>query len=94
MLHVARKNDDKSFYRRLNPISNADDVVANDAKYQLMCWVLMKRTVQQKDKSIETQEIEDIHYVIADIEIINIVKAELGDPSQKIVNIKKKRYAL
>ena len=81
--NVTRKNDDESFYRRLNSISSDDYVVANDAKYQLKCWVLMKRTVQQEDKSNETQEIEAMHYNIADIEIINIVKAELSDPYLK-----------
>lgn len=49
----------------------------------------MKRVVQQKDKSIESQEIEDIHYVIADIKIIYIMTAELGDPYYKIVNSNK-----
>ena len=44
----------------------------------------MKRYVQQKENSIETQEIEDIRYVVADIEIINILKQELDDPSHKI----------
>ena len=43
----------------------------------------MKRTVQQEDKSNETQENEAMHYNIADIEIINIVKAELSDPYLK-----------
>ena len=30
----------------------------------------MKRYVQQKNNSIETQEIKDIRYVVADTEII------------------------
>ena len=34
-------------------------------------------------------ETEDMHYVIADIEKINIVKAELSDPLLKIVNTNK-----
>ena len=54
MLHAAKKNDDDSFYQRLNSISGADNAVANDGKYHLQCLVLMKRTVQQKDKSLET----------------------------------------
>ena len=44
----------------------------------------MKRYVQQKENFIETQEIEDIRYVVADIEIVNILKQELDDPSHKI----------
>ena len=49
----------------------------------------MKGTVQQKDKSIETKEIEDIDQVIADIKITKTVKAEQGDLSHKIVNTNK-----
>ena len=45
----------------------------------------MKRYVQQKYNSIKTQEIEDIRYVVAGMEIINILKQELDDPSNKIV---------
>ena len=68
------------------PLCDTGDAVANDVKYHQKCWVLMKGTVQQKDKSFETKEIEDIHYVIADIKITKTVKAEQGDLSHKIVN--------
>ena len=85
MLSVATKHYNDRVLRRLNSIAASDDCVATDAKYHFKCWVLMKRYVQQKDNSIETQEIEDIRYVVADIEIINILKQELDDPSHKIV---------
>ena len=58
---------------------------ASDTRYHLKCWVLRKRNVQQKGKSIETQKIEDIRNVVADIEIINILKQD--NPSHKIVKI-------
>ena len=74
MLSVAKKHDNDSVLRRLNSIAASDDCVASDTKYHLKCWVLMKRYVQQKDNSIETQEIEDIHYVVADMKMINILK--------------------
>ena len=37
----------------------------------------MKRYVQQKDNSIETQEIENICYVVADIKTISILKQRI-----------------
>ena len=43
----------------------------------------MKSYEQQKYNYIETQEIEDIRYVVADKGIINILKQD--DPSHKIV---------
>ena len=81
MLPVAKKHDDDNVLRQINFIATSDDCVASDTKYHLKCWILKKRYVQQKDNSIETEEIEDIRYVVADIEIINILKQELDDPS-------------
>ena len=85
MLSVAKTHDDDSVFRRLNSIAASADCVASDTKYRLRCWVDMKRHAKQIDNSIETQEVEDSRYVIADIEIINIIKQELGDPSHKIL---------
>ena len=45
--------------------------------------------MQQEGKLTETLKIEDINYVIADIEITDIVKAELSDPLLKFVNTNK-----
>ena len=87
MLSVAKTHDDDSVFRRLNSIAASADCVASDTKYHLRCWVDMKRHAKQIDNSIETQEIEDSRYVTADIEIINIIKQELGDPSHKILTI-------
>ena len=69
VLSCAKKYDD-SVLRWTNSIDASNDFVASDTKYHLNCWVLMKRYVQQKDNSIETQEIKDIRYVVADTEII------------------------
>ena len=69
MLSVAKKYRD-SVLRRTNSIGASNDFVASDTKYHLNCWVLMKRYVQQKDNSIETQEIKDMPYVVADTEIM------------------------
>ena len=69
VLSFAKKYDD-SVLRWTNSIDASNDFVASDTKYHLNCWVLMKRYVQQKDNSIETQEIKDIRYVVADTEII------------------------
>ena len=85
MLSVATKHYNDRVLRRLNSIAASDDCVATDAKYHFKCWVLMKRYVQQKDNSIETQEIENICYVVADIKTISILKQESDDPSHKSV---------
>ena len=49
--------------------------------------MLDKRYIQQKYNSIETRQIADICYNVAGIEIFNILKQDLDDPSQKIVTI-------
>ena len=85
MLSVAKKHDNDSVLRRLNSIAASNHCVPSDAKYHLKYSVLMNRYVQQKDNFIETQEFDDIRHVVADIEIINILKQELDDPSHKIV---------
>ena len=85
MLPVAKKHDNDSVLRRLNSIAASNHCVPNDTKYYLKYSVLMNRYVQQIDNFIETREFEDIRYVVADIEIINILKQELDDPSHKIV---------
>lgn len=50
----------------------------------------MKIRVQQKDNSIELQNIDCTHCVCANIEIINILKQEFTDPPQ---NYQHKSYA-
>ena len=87
MLAVAKNYDDGAdFYGRLHIIPNAQDAVANDVKCHLRCWVDAKRKASAKDKSIQSQEIDNTNQVIADIEIINILKLELSDPSHQVIN--------
>ena len=42
MLSVAQKFSNKGFYKRLNSISAANDVTANDVMYHNTCWVMLK----------------------------------------------------
>ena len=42
MLSVAQKFSSKDFYKRLNSISAANDVTANDVMYHNTCWVMLK----------------------------------------------------
>ena len=43
MLVVSENLRDKSFFRRLNSIPNADDAVANYVVYHGTCWIKAKR---------------------------------------------------
>ena len=85
MHNVAEKHTYDSVLRRFNSIANADDGVALETKYHLRCWVVMKREVQQINKLVETQEIDDTHFVITDLEILNYLRKELEDPSHKVI---------
>ena len=48
MLSVFKKLEDKSFFRHLNSISDAEDVVANDVLYHYLCWNSAKRQAEPK----------------------------------------------
>ena len=87
MLRVAQKLTDQSLFIRLDSVPNAADAVANDVQYHLKCWVLAQRTTNQltPDKS-EIQEMDDVNKVLADIEIINIVKSTVCD-RKKVLNM-------
>ena len=43
MLKVSVKLQDKSFFRRLNSLTNAKDAVAKEVVYHNACWVKAKR---------------------------------------------------
>ena len=73
MLNDAQKMNDPGFLIRLNAVSNAADAVANDVQYHLKCWVNAQRSVAN-DSSDPIQEMNDIDSVLADIEIINVVR--------------------
>ena len=77
MYEVAKVLPNKEFFIRLSTIPQAEDAVANDVAYHLKCWVLAQREVQKElliPNETEIQELEDVNRVIADIEIIDIVR--------------------
>ena len=63
----------------MNTIPNSRDAAANDAKYHLKYWVNTQRKVlKTMPEKQEIQEIEDVSRVIADLEIIEIVRQNLN----------------
>ena len=86
VLHLAEKYDkERAFYRPMNNTTSANDAVANDVKYLLICWAAAKQCVAIIDKFINSlQEINAKPNVIGDIEIISILQTELSDPSDKV----------
>ena len=91
MFKVAELLPDKSFFIRMNTIPNSRDAVANDVKYHLKCWVnTQRKTLKAMPEKQEIQEIEHVNRVIADLEIIEIVKQNLtGDFILEINNVNK-----
>ena len=87
MLHVAKCLSNKDFSLWLNTILLAEDAIANDVEYHLKCWVAVEREVQndilhEKD---EIQELEDVNRVIADIEIVEMVRESVN--SKNVIDI-------
>ena len=72
MLNVAQKMNDPGFLIRLNPVPNAVDVVASDVQCHFKCWINA-----QGNGSDPIQEMNNIDSVLADIEIINVVRNAL-----------------
>ena len=91
MLKVAELLRDKRFFIRMNTIPNSRDPVANDVKYHLKCWVnTQTEALKTMPEKQEIQEIEDVNRVIADLEIIEIVRQNLtGDCILEINNLNK-----
>ena len=85
MLLVAKAMEDKAFFIRLNTIPNACDAVANDVMYHLACWVMAQRAA--KDDGQQTENIEDISRVLADIEIVNTVRSLLKENPETILTM-------
>ena len=81
ILDVAKSLCNKDFFLRLNAISLAEDAIANDVEYQLKCWVAVQRKVQNDilNKKDEIQELEDVNRVIADIEIVEMVRESVNN---------------
>ena len=73
MLNVAKELNDESLFIWLNNIATCTDAIANDVKYHLKCWVSIQRSVM-KLTSHEILELDNLDRVIADVEIIDLVK--------------------
>ena len=69
MLVTSEKLPDKSFFRRLNSITKADDAVANDVVYHGTCWIKAKR--EAAPKTIVT---ENSVKTYSDIESLNLIE--------------------
>ena len=51
----------------------------------MQCWASVKQQVTLKDKSLEAQIVDETPFLIADIEILNMIRVELSDPSHKVI---------
>ena len=81
MLDVAKFLSNKDFFLRLNTIPLAEDAIANDVEYHLKCWVTIQREVQNdtlNEKDV-IKELEDVNRVIADIEIVEMVRESVNN---------------
>ena len=75
----------------MNSIPNTSDAVANDVQYHLKCWVISQRNaLKTASEKQEIKEIEDVNRVIADVEIIEIVRQNFtGDGILDMNNLNK-----
>ena len=87
MLDVAKCLSNKGFFLRLNTILLAEDAIANDVEYHLKCWVAIQREVQNDilNENDEIQELEDVNLVIADIEIVEMLRESVN--SNNVIDI-------
>ena len=76
MLECASELENKSLHVRLNSVCDPSDAVANDVQYHLKCWIYLQRKTNKDDNS-NVQEINNVGQVTSDIEILNLVEAEL-----------------
>ena len=80
MLDVAKCLSNNDFFLRLNTIPLEEDAIANDVEYHLKCWVALQKEVQNDilNEKDEIQESGDVHRVIADIEIVEMVRESVN----------------
>ena len=71
MLKVSKKLVDKSFFRRMNSITNAEDAVANKVVYHDVYWVKAKREAQPKPIKVE-----NFVETLSDIELVNLLESK------------------
>ena len=71
------------FFLRLNTIPLAEDAIAND-----VCYVAVQREVQNDtlNEKDEIQELEDVNRVIADIEIVEMVRESVNNDNVIDIN--------
>lgn len=82
MLKISKSLPEKGFFIRMNSIPSAD-AIANDVQYHLKCWVNAQRSIPKSSEEQEKREgVNDVRRVIADIEIIDIVKSNLENKNE------------
>ena len=89
ILDAAKALPEKDFFIRLNSIPNAHDAVADDALYHLKCWVNTQRNVSKmEDKDNDIEQTEDLTRILADIDIINMVKNISKENLEEFMNMR------
>ena len=83
MLAVASQLVDKSFFRRLNTISIANDAIANDVIYHNLCWAKEKKKAQPKTLN----EPENYRKALSKIELVKYIESHICDPSLPILDM-------
>ena len=83
MLNVAKCLSNIGFFLRLNTVP-----LANDVEYHLKCWVAIQGEVQNDilNENDEIQELEDVNLVIADIEIVEILRESVNSNNAIDIN--------
>ena len=81
MLEIATQLPDKNFFIRLNTIPNDADAVANDVLYHLRKHNTMQYLKRGK------QSTADFDQIVCDIEIINVIRKSLLDPSGIVIDM-------
>ena len=88
MLDVAKTLPEKGFFIRLNSIPNAHDAVANAVLYHLKYWINTQRNVSKmEDKDNDIEQMEDLTCILANIDIINMVKNILKENPEEFMTM-------
>ena len=92
MLDVAKTLPEKGFFIRLNSIPNTHDAVANNVLYHLKCWVRNVRETQRnvskmEGKDNDIDQMKDLTCILAEIDIINMVKNILKENLEEIMTM-------
>ena len=60
------------------------DAIANDVLYQNQFWATVKKKAEAQRKAVYRNEA--IIHTVSEIELINLIKLELNDPSHQILD--------